>query len=301
MRARRRALPGNFRHESLRQARDAQRLRGRVDGMAGRIAGHSSRFARDGAWDAVRAACGEGTFGGLAARVGLDPASATAREVFLEALSTVGTYAKAWGIVLRFSEGAGHEAFLDAWRMECDVNGLARQIFCDATYFYRGESVTETAGVYDGSVGPPQNYSFVSLTSGPVMGTKFAFDNYVESAETTVVLVIDAHMARKAGALPAVYSLASSVLDLPRSEESVDRTFPLELAHELQAHFRDRWPRGSEASMVAIITVFPLAPGEQRLVTGTGLPTLSHMDIFPRANGAHAHRHAPGQAPDPSP
>lgn len=257
-------------------------MRDMLDGMAGRIAACSSRFAEDGAWDALRAACGKGAFGGLAARVGLDPASATAKDVFLASLSTVGTHAMAWGIVLRFSEGADHEMFLDAWRMERDVNGLASQIFFGATYFYRGESVTETAGVDDGSVGPAQNYSFVSLSSDPVTGTRFAFDNYVKSAETTVVLVIGAPMARKAGALPAVYSLASSVLDLPRSEESADRTFPLGLAHEVQAHFRDRWPRGSEASMVAIITIFPLSPGERCRLEGTGLPMLSGTDIFPK-------------------
>jgi len=282
MRARQRAPPVGFGRQCLRQARAAQRMRDMLAGMAGRIAGHSSRFAEDGPWEAIRAACGEGTFGDLASRVGLDPATATAREVFLEALSTVATYATAWGIVLRFSEGSDREMFLDAWRMECDVNGLARQMFLDAAYFYRGESVAETVGVDDGSVGPAQNYSFVSLTSGPVTGTKFAFDNYVKSAKTTVVLVIDARMARKAGALPAVYSLASSALDLRRSKESADRTFPLGLAYEAQAHFRNRWPRGSGASMVAIITVFPLAPDERCQLERTGLPMLSGTDIFPK-------------------
>jgi len=257
-------------------------MRDMLDTMAGRIVGHSSWFAEDGAWDALRVACGEETFGGLAARVGLDPASATAKEVFLVALSTVDTREMAWGIAPRFSEGADHEMLLDAWRIERDVNALASQLFFAATYFYRGESVTETANVDDGSVGPAQNYSFVSLTSGPVTGTKFAFENYVRFAMTTVVLAIDARMARKAGALPAVYSLASSVLDLPRNKESADRTFPLELAHELQAHFRDRWPRGSEASMVAIITIFPLAPDERCRLEGTGLPILSGTDIFPK-------------------
>jgi len=280
MRARQRAPPVGFGRQCLRQARAAQRMRDMLAGMAGRIAGHSSRFAEDGPWEAIRAACGEGTFGGLASRVGLDPATATAREVFLEALSTVATYATAWGIVLRFSEGSDREMFLDAWRMECDVNGMARQMFLDAAYFYRGESVAETVGVGDRSVGPSLYRSFVSLSSNPMIAIEFAFATHVKSSKPTVVLVIDAHEAKAVGIVPATYSLASCVLDLQRSEESVDRTFPLGLAHEVQAHFHDRWPHGSEGAMVAIITISSPTTEERHGLASIGLPIMDYADIF---------------------
>jgi len=189
----RRPLPANFRAEALRQAREAQRLRGMLDAMKEDIALWAAWMSRGDVWDRVRAACGPGEFGALAERVGLDPATATARDVFLEALSTVSTRDTAWDLVLRFSSGADRETFLRIWRAEEEINALALQIFHGATYLYRGGSVTETFGVHDGTVGPGRTHTFVSLSSSLTVAVKFTFTNYAEHGENTVAMVIDAH------------------------------------------------------------------------------------------------------------
>jgi len=214
--------------------------------------------------------------------VGLDPGTATARDVFLEALSTVSTRAAAWDLVLRFSAGADHETFLRIWRAEEDANALARRTFYGATYLYRGGSVTETFGVHDGTVGPGRTHTFVSLSSSLTVAVKFTFTNYAEHGENTVAMVIDAHKARKAGAIPAIYSLASDVLNLRPYKESASRTFPMGNASEAQAHFPAMWPPGSDEAMVAIITALPITPTERRKLESTGLPMLDCMDTFPQ-------------------
>jgi len=193
----------------------------------------------------------------------------------------VGTRDMAWDLVLRFSAGADHETFLSIWRAEEDANALARRIFYGATYFYRGGSAAETFGVSDGTVGPGRKHSFVSLSPDPTVAVQFAFTNYAEYSEKTVVMVIDAHKARKAGVVPAIYALASDVLDLRPDKEDAGRTFPMGNAREIQAHFPVIWPPGSDEAMVAIITVFPLTPAERRKLERTGLPTVHCMDTFP--------------------
>lgn len=247
--------------------------------MAKKIKMYKPWISGDAIWETLRDACDPGLFEELAAGVGLDPAVTTARDVFLKSLSTVTTYHAAWDIVLRFSTGANRKAFLDIWNMERDVNTLARQIFRDATYLYRGQSVTETAKVNDGTVGPSMYYSFVSLSSSLIVAVGFAFgnSNYPKAA---VVLAIDAHKARSAGATPAIYSLASDVLDLRRSGEGTDRTFPMENSAELQVHFPDRWPLGSAAAMVAVITTLPPTPDDRLLLEEIGLPVLDYADLF---------------------
>jgi len=282
MTASRRPLPANFRAEALRQTREAQRLRGMLAVEAKRIHLYSSWLLKGADWESLRAACGPGEFGALAERVGLDPSKSTAREVFLTALSTVSTYDSAWSLVLRFSAGADHKMFLDIWRLEKGVNNFARLIFRDSSYLYRGESVIETIGAHEGTAEAGRNHSFVSLTSNPTVATDFAFVNYAKYSETTVVLAINTHEALKAGIVPATYSLASDALDLRRSDESTSRTFPLENAFELQAHFHIRWPAGSGMTMVAIITVFRPTDEERRQLEITGLPIIHFTDIFPR-------------------
>jgi len=106
---------------------------------------------------------------------------ATARDVFLEALSTVSTRAMAWDLVLRSSVGSDHETFLRIWRSEEEINALALQIFRAATYLYRGGSVTETFGVHDGTVGPGRTHTFVSLPSSLTVAVKFTFTNYTRA------------------------------------------------------------------------------------------------------------------------
>lgn len=275
------SLPENFRAESLRQAREAQRLRSMLGAMEKKVARWAAWMSRDDVWDRLRGACGPGEFGALAERVGLDPGTATARDVFLEALSTVSTRPMAWKLVLRLSAGADREAFVRIWRAEEDINALALQIFDGATYLYRGGSVVEAFGVHDGTVEPGRNHSFVSLSSNLAVAVKFAFNNYAMHPENTAVVAIDAHKARKMGIVPAIYSLASDVLDLRPGKESVSRTFPISNAAEAQAHFPVMWPPGSGEAMVAIITVFPITPEERRRLESTGLPTLHCLDTFP--------------------
>jgi len=282
MKASRRPLPGNFRAEALRQAKEAQRLRVMIDAMEENIALWVAWMSRDSVWDRVRAACGQEEFAALAERVGLDPATATARDVFLEALSTVSTRAMAWDLVLRSSSGSDRETFLRIWRAEEEINALALRIFHGATYLYRGGSVVETVGVHDGTVGTARDYSFVSLSSNPAVAIEFTFTNYAMHPENTVALAIDAHKARKAGVVPAIYSLASDVLNLRPDKEDVSRTFPLSNAGETQSHFPVTWPPGSAGSMVAIITTLQITLGERRKLESTGLPMLSFMDIFPQ-------------------
>jgi len=172
----RRPLPANFRAEALRQAREAQRLRGMLDAMKEDIALWAAWMSRGDVWDRVRAACGPGEFGALAERVGLDPATATARDVFLEAR-----------------------------------------------------------------------------------------------------------------AIPAIYSLASDVLNLRPDKEGASRTFPMGNASEAQAHFPAMWPPGSDEAMAAIITALPITPTERRKLESTGLPMLDCMDTFPQ----HGRRNDP--------
>jgi len=255
-------------------------MRDLLDKMAGRIAVYASWFSGGSIWEAVRDACGPVRFGTLAESVGLDPNASSARDVFLAALSSVGAYETAWRLALRFSTGADRDTFLAIWRMEKEVNELARQIFHGATYFYRGQSVNETIRLHDGTVGYALHRSFVSLSSSILISARFAFNGPVEYRGTPVVLVVDARKARKAGAVTATYSLASDILDLPQGEEGVGRTFPLRLAHELQVHFHARWPLGSEAAMVAIITTSPPTRKDMRLLEGTGTPILDCRHIF---------------------
>ncbi|RNJ72019.1 MAG: hypothetical protein EB832_04755 [Thaumarchaeota archaeon S14] len=281
MTPRRGRLPDNFRAEALRQAREAQRLRVKLNGMGERIAWYVTWLSGGGIWNVLRDACGQGRFVALAAKVDLDPLETTAKDVFLTALSTVSTRNMAWRLILRFSTGVDHKTFLEIWRMEENMNALAQRIFYGASYLYRGESIAETVGIHDGTVDPDRNHSFVSLSSNPTMAIQFAFTNYAIYSESTVVLAIDAHSARKTGVAPATYSLVSDVLDLPRSEEDVDRTFPMSNIFELQAHFPVRWPPRSDAAMVAIITVLPLLSDERYKLENTDLPILNYMDIFP--------------------
>jgi len=282
MRARHGFPPRNLRAENLRQAREARRLRHMLDSMGKRIALYVPWLSGDGVWDDLRDACGSLQFGALAAKMGLDPKQVTAREVFLTALSTVSARGMAWNLVLRFSTGDDHAAFLEIWRMEEEVNASVRRIFRNAKYLYRAESVNETIKIHDGTVGPALHYSFVSLSSSLLASIKFAFNDQFEYTGTPVVLVVDAHKARKAGAIPATYSMASDVLDLPRDAEGVNRTFPLGQAHELQAHFPAQWPPGSAAAMVAIITTMRPTPDELCRLEAMGIPTLSCTDIFPQ-------------------
>ena len=66
---RRGRLPDNFRAEALRQAKEAQRLRVKLNGMGERIAWYVTWLSGGGIWNVLRDACGQGRFGALAAKV----------------------------------------------------------------------------------------------------------------------------------------------------------------------------------------------------------------------------------------
>lgn len=191
------------------------------------------------------------------------------------------TYRRSWDLALQFSSGAIHETLVNMRRIENTVNANARKMFEGAAYYYRGESVSETIGVHCGTVGPARNYSYVSLSSDPVAASRFASTDQRVPDEAKVVLAIDARMAQKLGIFPATYSMASDALNLLPSEESTSRTFPVGLAHELQAHFCARWPSGSAEAMVAIITTVPPSPGYRRQLEETGIPVLDYGAVMP--------------------
>jgi len=236
-----------------------------------------------GVWDGIRAPCDPAGYGRLAAAPGLDPVADPPRDVFLAGLSTVSTYGLAWGLVLRHSRGADREAFLDICRMEALVNRLARRIFRAAAHYYRGQSAVETVRLCLGDAGRPMFRSFVSLSSSPVVAARFALDRKGFRGGTKVAVAMDAREARKLGIAPAMYSLASDVLQLRRSAESTGRTFPMGFADELQAHFHGRWPPGSELALVAILATPPLEPAERRQLERTGLPVLDPGILFQKA------------------
>lgn len=258
-------------------------MRALLAALAPRLAMRASwLMGNRGVWDGIRASCDPAGYGRLAAALGLDPAAASPRDVFLAGLSTVATYGLAWGLVLRHSRGADREAFLDICRMEAMVNRLARRIFRAARHYYRGQSVGETVMLCLGAAGWSQFRSFVSLSSSPIEAIKFASDRESPRNVAKVVIAIDAREAQKMGIFPAMYSLASDILQLRRSAEGTDRTFPMGFAYELQAHFCARWPPGSELALVAILTVLPLEPDERNQLEVTGLPMLDSGALLPQ-------------------
>ena len=270
-----------LRSEFHRQAGEGRQMHALLVEIAPRLARHASWLLEDsGVWDDLRASCDPEVYGRLAGALGLDPVADSPGDVFLTGLSTVATYGMAWRLVLRHSSGADHEAFLDICRMEARVNGLARKIFRAARHYYRGQSVVETDRLCRGTVGRPLFRSFVSLSSSPVTAINFVRDIQPIYEKAKVVIVIDAHKAQKLGIFPAMYSLASDILRLRRSDENTDRTFPMGFANELQAHFCAQWPPGSEFAMVAIMTSLSLEPNDFHQLEETGLPVLAFEELF---------------------
>jgi len=227
------------------------------------------------------AACGPERFGALADGLGLDARAVPPRIVFLTGLSTVGTYCGTWELALRFSDGAVREALSGIRQIENSVNALARHAFPAAAHYYRGESVPETTGVRSRAAGPAWHYSYVSLSSGPAAAPGLTARERRRPGGAKVVLVIDARTVQRLGIFLAVCSMASDVLGLTREEESTGRTFPVRLGHELQAHFCDQWPPGSEEAMVAVLTGAPLSPGDRGRLEETGLPVLDAGAVIP--------------------
>jgi len=266
-----------------RQGAQGRQMHVLLASMLPSIVKHIAWLSKDnGVWDAILASCGHERFGALANALGLDVMAVPPRVVFLTGLSTVSTYYMAWDLVQQFSTGAVHETLLGIRQIEDAVNALALHVFRGATYYYRGESVPETIGVYRMTVGHAWYYSYVSLSSNPATALGFTVGRLRRDGETKVVLVIDAHKAQELGIFPAVYSMAADALGLTRAEESTGRTFPVGLAHELQAHFCDRWPLGSEAAMVAVLTTAPLQPDDRIQLEETGLPVLDSEALMPR-------------------
>lgn len=177
--------------------------------------------------------------------------------------------------------GSARRGFLAIRQMEDAVNRIAQDAFYRASYYYRGLSIVELEAICSGKILPGPAYSFVSLSADPVAAMRFAANLSNRPYITHVVLAIDAHMARKLGAIPAVYSIASDVVDLRSRSESISRTFQLRYAYELQAHFAHKWPHGSAAMAKSVITLLDPLSVASRLAREMSVPCVPYRDLVP--------------------
>jgi len=252
-----------------------------LDGIKAQAQEHREWLSEGGgAWDGISAACGKKRLDALSARLGLG-ALASPRDAILAGLSTVATYGTTWDMLLESTAGSARRGFLAIRQMEDAVNRIAQDAFYRASYYYRGLSIVELEAICSGKILPGPAYSFVSLSADPVAAMRFAANLSNRPYITHVVLAIDAHMARKLGAIPAVYSIASDVVDLRSRSESISRTFQLRYAYELQAHFAHKWPHGSAAMAKSVITLLDPLSVASRLAREMSVPCVPYRDLVP--------------------
>lgn len=268
--------------QSAKQAARGERMRSLLDGAEGQAREHRKWLSvGGGARDGISDACGQDKLKALAARLNMSDATSSPRDSILAGLSTIATYDMAWDMLLGSTAGLTRKSFLAIRHMEDAVNKVARAAFYRASYYYRGLSVLELEGICSGKILPGPVYSFVSLSADPVEAIRFASNVVSHPFITNAVLAIDAHMARTLGAVPAIYSLASDVLDLRSSSEAIHRTFPLRYAYELQAHFAPKWPRGSAAMARSVVTLSDPLSIASRLARELSVPCIPHTALFP--------------------
>lgn len=270
--------------QSARQAARGERMRSLL-GAVKRQAREHRRWLSEGggAWGGISAACGQGKLGALAARLNMDAVASAPRDIILTGLSTVATYGMTWDMLLGSTAGATRRNFLAIRQMEDAVNRIAQAAFCRAAYYYRGMSLLELEGICSGKILPGLFYPFVSMSADPAIALRFALGNSYLASVPDIVLAIDSHKARLLGAIPAMYSISSDVLSLPFSYESASRTFGLQRANELQAHFHPQWPPGSSTMARSVITVLETSSGAGRLARDLGVPCIPYKDILPSA------------------
>ena len=267
--------------QSARQAAAGVQMSRLLDGIKAQAQEHREWLSEGGgAWDGISAACGKKRLDALSARLGLG-ALASPRDAILAGLSTVATYGTTWDMLLESTAGSARRGFLAIRQMEDAVNRIAQDAFYRASYYYRGLSIVELEAICSGKILPGPAYSFVSLSADPVAAMRFAANLSNRPYITHVVLAIDAHMARKLGAIPAVYSIASDVVDLRSRSESISRTFQLRYAYELQAHFAHKWPHGSAAMAKSVITLLDPLSVASRLAREMSVPCVPYRDLVP--------------------
>lgn len=267
--------------QSARQAAAGVQMSRLLDGIKAQAQEHREWLSEGGgAWDGISAACGKKRLDALSARLGLG-ALASPRDAILAGLSTVATYGTTWDMLLESTAGSARRGFLAIRQMEDAVNRIAQDAFYRASYYYRGLSIVELEAICSGKILPGPAYSFVSLSADPVAAMRFAANLSNRPYITHVVLAIDAHMARKLGAIPAVYSIASDVVYLRSRSESISRTFQLRYAYELQAHFAHKWPHGSAAMAKSVITLLDPLSVASRLAREMSVPCVPYRDLVP--------------------
>lgn len=234
-----------------------------------------------GAWDGISGMCGHERIKAIAASLKMDVMTSSPREIILTGLSTVGAYKMTWDMLLRHTVGLPHKKFLAIRRMEDNVNAITRAAFYRAAYYYRGLSIVELESICSGDLLLGPVYSFVSMSANPTIALKFARYKTRSFFAPNAVLVIDSRMARSQGIVPAMYSMASDVLNLRRGAESAIRTFHMWNAFELQAHFFPKWPRSSRTMARSVITVSEPSSESERLAKVLGVPCIASSDLLP--------------------
>lgn len=232
-------------------------------------------------WDNCRMRAGEAQ--GSRRSLNTSDATSSPRDIILEGLSTVATYDMAWDMLLGSTMGLTRKSLLAIRQMEDAVNKVARAAFYRASYYYRGLSVLELEGICSGKVPSGKFYPFVSMSADLAIAIRFALGNSYLAPVPDIVLAVDSHKARLLGATPATYSIASDVLNLPFNFESASRTFRLQRANELQAHFYPQWPPGSNTMTRSVITVLGTSSDAVLLARDLGVPCIPYKDILSSA------------------
>lgn len=271
----------HLRQQGARQANMGEQMRMLLNEVEPRI-GEYLEWLLEGstAWDAISTACGQRKLEAFAVRLKLDTLNSSFRDVILTGLSTVATYGMTWDMLLGSTMGLTRKNLLAIRQIEDAVNRIVQNAFSRAFYFYRGLSIVELEAICLGKTLPGLIYSFVSMSVDPTIAMRFAFSNSCVTPTPHVVLAIDAYRARMLGAVPALYSLASDILNLPASAESVNRTFQMQHATELQTNFSRQWPSASSTMAKAILTVLETPPYVRYLAKELRAPCLSYQNVF---------------------
>jgi len=243
-----------------RQGKRAARVVAWLDGELGRIE-DNARWLRGVDWDAIAASCGASALEALAGRLDSDIRRRSMRRLFLEALSTLSTYEEAWRLVLEFSPAGDRARLREIRALEDRVNAAISREFRLAGYFFRGLSTREFLDALYGRAGPGPRHPFVSMTTWPLLAWEYALRNQGKHTVPHAVAVIGAALARRLGAVPALYALAADALGLRPEEESAARAFPMANAREMQVHFGEMWPPGAGAALRAVAPAGDRAAG----------------------------------------
>jgi len=231
-------------------------------------------------WDAVVASCPAADIAGLRARLGPDLRDSSNRTLFLTALSARHTYEWAWGLALGHTRGETRARLLKIRAFEDRANEASGREVADAEWLCRGLSTDEFEKVCAGRAVPGEQYGVVSLTPVPRAALKFALRHVRKYRIPHAVAVLDASLARRLGARPALYALALDALWPKPREERAHRASKMLHADEAQAHFDLRWPAGSRAAMRAAAAVGEPSAHDLKRLGRTGVPVVALEDLL---------------------